>query len=394
MKLYHGSPKDLKVLKPQQARGTNEFENTRSIFLTKTFQNAALYSLGKTLKGKTAFALPPNKLLVVGNYTPLSEGYVYEVNVDATKGIWNQYSYDKTIKVFKKTKIKLEDYKDRIHHVKNKEELFKECLREKKKWLNLQGYSIPRLKFLESKPNHYLNTILRFLMPRAGEWAWENKILNEYPSLKKNLLKSKNSYEKEEIIKKYFSDVHCSKNKEIKNKKRSFQREWNKTEDRFMLELFETIGIFFPKNIRTIKAHITLIPICPRNLKDYSFDIYCNFKISQMKAVCMHEIFHFLYFKKYKEVFSKRTQKCEYKLGLHLSEIVPSVVLNTEKFQQIMKYKHKTYEEYKRIKINGICLVDNVASMFERRRNFEDFLIKTDTFFSKNKQKIEKALKD
>jgi hypothetical protein len=59
MKLYHGSPKNLKVIKPKDAKGIDEFENQNAIFLTDDFVQAALYAIGKTLKGKTIFALPP-----------------------------------------------------------------------------------------------------------------------------------------------------------------------------------------------------------------------------------------------------------------------------------------------------------------------------------------------
>ncbi len=135
MKLYHGSPKSLNVIKPQIASGDDEFENQKAIFLSDNFDQAALYSLGKTLKGKTVFALPPGKLIIVGNYHPSATGYVYEVEVNGKKGIWDQYSYDKPIKVFKKVKIRLEEYQDKIYHVPSKENLLEICSNEKKKWL-------------------------------------------------------------------------------------------------------------------------------------------------------------------------------------------------------------------------------------------------------------------
>ena len=57
MKLYHGSPKKLKIIKPIQAKGLTKFENQKAIFLCRTFKHASLYAIGKTLKGKTSFAL-------------------------------------------------------------------------------------------------------------------------------------------------------------------------------------------------------------------------------------------------------------------------------------------------------------------------------------------------
>lgn len=131
MKLYHGSPKSLKLIKPQQARGQDEFENQKAIFLADSFDQAALYAIGKTLKNKTNFALLSNKLVIVGNQKP-SKGYVYTVNVNAKKGIWNQYSYPKIIKKFTKKLINPKDYKKNIIHVSSKEKLIEICTKEKR----------------------------------------------------------------------------------------------------------------------------------------------------------------------------------------------------------------------------------------------------------------------
>ena len=78
MKLYHGSPKKLNIIKPLQAKGLTKFENQKAIFLCKTFKHSALYALGKTLKGKTSFALTPNKLIIVGKKKP-KLGYVMKL---------------------------------------------------------------------------------------------------------------------------------------------------------------------------------------------------------------------------------------------------------------------------------------------------------------------------
>ena len=127
MKLYHGSPVDLKIIEPQQAKGLEESENKKAIYLTDTFLQAALYALGKSLKGKTAFALPPGKLVIVGDLKPATSGFVYEVDVDAEKGVRDQYAYFKPIKEFKKTKVFLKDYKKNLVYVKTKDELKEFC---------------------------------------------------------------------------------------------------------------------------------------------------------------------------------------------------------------------------------------------------------------------------
>ena len=122
MRLYHGSPKKLKILKPSIAKGLTKFENQKAVFLCKTFVHAALYAIGKTLKGKTSFALTPRKLIIVGEKMP-STGYVYEVDVEATKGRRGQFAYGKSINNFRVERVNPKDYNKNIVYVKDVEEL-------------------------------------------------------------------------------------------------------------------------------------------------------------------------------------------------------------------------------------------------------------------------------
>ena len=125
MKLYHGSPKKLKIIMPKQAKGINKFENQKAVFLCKTFNHAALYAIGKSLKGKASFGIIPKKLMIIGNLKPNSRGYVFEVNVNAKKGPRGQYSYNKQIRKFKIYKVNIKDYQKYITYFKTKEEIMR-----------------------------------------------------------------------------------------------------------------------------------------------------------------------------------------------------------------------------------------------------------------------------
>lgn len=394
MRLYHGSPKKLRRLIPHKSKGLDDFENKRAIFLTKSFKQASLYALGKSLKGKTFFALPPGKLIILGNNVPKSRGYVYEVRVNATKGLFNQYFYEKPIRKFKISEINIKNYQRRIVHVNELNKFNQLCLYERKKFLNKNKCFFPRVNFYISHPKKYLKVILRFLNPSKGEWNWKRKILSKYSSLEELLKNQRNFETRKNIILNFFKKEHASKLNNIKIKKRDFKKEWKKYEERFFMALLESIGTCFYPQIKKIRINLTLNPICPRYIKTASFDIYSNFNSTQAVAVCMHEITHFLYFKKYKEMLKKYSFKCDKNLSLHLSEIVPYLILNSKKFQDILEYNHLTYQEYFNIKIKGKSLVRNMQDFFDKRETFEEFLKEADKFFFKNGRKIKESLKN
>lgn len=127
MKLFHGSSKKVRVLKPQQAKGLTKFQNLKAVFLTKSFKQAALYSLGKQLRGKTGFGVN-KKLCIIGNFK-LRIGYVYEFDLEEglIKGTGKYdegiYAVNRELRNFKLHKIKPEDYEKDIEYVSSKEEL-------------------------------------------------------------------------------------------------------------------------------------------------------------------------------------------------------------------------------------------------------------------------------
>lgn len=126
MKLYHGSPQNLDVIKPQKAEGLNEFENITGVFLTYNFLHAVLYAIGKTLKGKAAFGVSESKLVILGKLIPKA-GYVYEVEVkNPIKGHRGQYAFEGELKPIKKTKVFPKDYEQHFIRVKTKEDILKE----------------------------------------------------------------------------------------------------------------------------------------------------------------------------------------------------------------------------------------------------------------------------
>ena len=131
MRLFHGSPLDLSVLKPSRARGLSEFEGLEAVFLTGTFLQAALYAIGKGLKGRASFGVSETKLVVLGGFE-LKPGFVYEVEVDekeVIEGEHGQYACLSELVPLKKTRVFPGDYVEHVVRVSSKKQLIKELER-------------------------------------------------------------------------------------------------------------------------------------------------------------------------------------------------------------------------------------------------------------------------
>lgn len=101
-----------------------------------------------------------------------------------------------------------------------------------------------------------------------------------------------------------------------------------------------------------------------------------------MKAITTHELLHFIYFEKWKSTFPKDDiSKFEAPNEIwKLSELMPEIILNDKKIQQIFSYPFSTYKEYHNFSVNGKSVSKELQKIYENRKNFSDFLKKSRKF--------------
>ncbi len=246
---------------------------------------------------------------------------------------------------------------------------------------------LPKVKFKVAPFEHYINSINYFLSPKK-DWDKSYKILNLYPKLKKKLKGIVDKEKRTKITKEFFKELQEKDKKEFEIAKKHFQKEWNKINNKVMIALSEILEIKWPKNTMKIIAFVNPNPICPRNIKKRTYDIYYKSKI--MKDISLHEILHFIYFEKWKQVFPKTKEK-EFDMPYlvwSLSEMVPAVILKDERIQKIFKHKPLVYQEYINFKIKNKPLLKHLQGFYNKRKNFEDFLKQSWRFVNKYKKEI------
>ncbi len=160
------------------------------------------------------------------------------------------------------------------------------------------------------------------------------------------------------------------------------KKNWRKIEKQYLTILSEILDTSWPRDKKIIKAMISINPICPRLINDWSFSLFYKQKDKKMKETIMHEICHFLYFKKWGEIIQNDRRKTfEYPyIEWHLSEILAPVILNDSRIQKLLKHKATFYKEHRKLKISGINVPKYFSMLYKRyeikRYNFDDFLKK------------------
>lgn len=229
---------------------------------------------------------------------------------------------------------------------------------------------VPKVKFRLADTNFETFMLYYFCFGYNSKY-----VFRRHPKLKAALKYAKGKKKRTNIIRKYVKKIWNDKIDELENHRKIFQKEWNKINNKYMSALSEILEIEWPSNRRSITALISINSICPRILKTWTFSVW-GFESDkrQMYEVVAHEVLHFLYFKKWKEVFphsKERTFDTPY-LEWHLSEILAPVILNNPKIQRIIKKKPLEYPEHRKIMIGRNSVTKHFQLIYNKSLKYHE----------------------
>ncbi len=249
--------------------------------------------------------------------------------------------------------------------------------------------NFPKVKFIDISLATEVDWLHGFLF--QNKWGWGKYIIKKHPKIKQ-VFSLKNEQEQINFLKQYAVQFRKNDLKTIKKNKKRYKKEWEKIEKDFFELLSKIMEINWPKSRKTIKAMISLNPICPRFLNDWSFSIFYNYKkIPRAIEVIMHECCHFLYFEKWKKLYPKMDRKKfeSPHIEWHLSEILAPVILNDARIQKLLKKEADFYKEYQNLIINKTKVPKYFSLLYEKYQDkqfdFASFLKMVYSKIKKNK---------
>lgn len=220
----------------------------------------------------------------------------------------------------------------------------------------------------------------QFCSPRKTGWNWSDRIYRNYPELKDILEKMEGDDERYREVYS-FVRVYIQKNrKELEKLARKYQKEWGAINDSYVSLLFTYFDTPLP-SLRRMYAFVSIVPIFPRFLDDWAFNVSSR-NPDMMIPIAMHEILHFVYFKKWMEVFpdTHRKELDSPYLVWYLSEILAPIILrNHPDIQKIYPPKaHNHYKEFDALHIGEVPLMAYFTELYRQhlkeRSSFEEFL--------------------
>lgn len=181
-----------------------------------------------------------------------------------------------------------------------------------------------------------------------------------YPELRTIQNSCKNKDECMKRFREFLENLQNIRKEKMLTAKKEIETEWEKISEDFLKALSDHFQTEWPENKSDIVGYISNLPVFPRFLDDYQF--YVGYKnVADAIETSAHEIVHFLWFKKWKEVFPE-TERKEYEsphLTWRLSEIMDPIILQCyPKIKELIKPKKWGYSSFEDIKIGDIGMTD------------------------------------
>ena len=224
---------------------------------------------------------------------------------------------------------------------------------------------IPEVTFEIANPDSEAELFYSFIKEGRRD-RWLGVFNRIYPELVNELAYIKNREEGIVICKNFTERTHESNKEKIQSAKVLFEVEWKKIETNFLRTLSDHFETTWPEDKQKITGAVTVLPVFPRFLDKYSF--YVGHKdISKMIETSAHEIVHFLWFKKWKEVFPecKRSEYESPHLAWRLSEIIDPIILQCQpQIKELIKPTSWGYSSFKEIKIGDLSMTDYFKKIY------------------------------
>ena len=196
-------------------------------------------------------------------------------------------------------------------------------------------------------------------------------VISLFPELE-NLKDNQDTNEQiEDIVKKYYYDnLNLIKEKIIE-----YSNIWNKYNDLYLDALSKYFEVSLD-NISIIPAYVGIIPIFPRYLDSYSFSIGIVEEEKLIETVA-HEILHFFWFEKWKEIFLDYNEE-EFEspsLIWKYSEMVVDPILNSKIFKDIFKINYKAYDSFYSLYDKEVKVMDKLKEIYNENTSISNKIL-------------------
>lgn len=173
----------------------------------------------------------------------------------------------------------------------------------------------------------------------------------------------------EQVVRNQYNKNYDELEKEVER----YNRIWDEYNEKYFPLLSKYLNTNWPEDKLVINAEIGFIPVCPRYIDTYSFDLYTDMSDLGLIRVCAHETLHFLWFKKWMEMYPDTPIDGNEipDLVWKYSEMITDPVLNNKPFD-IFNFKEEGYDSFYEMYDGDELVMDKLRKLYEKDMTIEE----------------------
>lgn len=235
---------------------------------------------------------------------------------------------------------------------------------------------MPKVIFKKMSLEANINNIKWMYFSGDDNLSFKSSVINYFPDLKdidSNMSKEEIETKIEELIQECYEYSENKLDEEVKR----YNDIWKEYNNNYFEALGRYLNIEWPSDKNEIIASVGLIPIFPRYLDSFSFDLSYGLDKEKVVEVTAHETLHFLWFNKWKRLFPNfKREEFDYPhIIWEYSEMVTDPILNSKEINKVINIEEKAYDYFYELKLNNVSLMEMLKEIYESTKPIEEKMI-------------------
>lgn len=225
---------------------------------------------------------------------------------------------------------------------------------------------MPKIIFRKMSLEENINNIKWMYFSDDSALNFRTAVINYFPDLN-DINDSLSIEEKNKKIEDLIIECYEYSEKKLIEEAKRYNEVWKKYNDAYFNVLSKYLNIDWPKDKEIVIANVGLIPIFPRYLDSFSFDLSHGLEEMKIIEVAAHETLHFLWFEKWKQIYPDWTrEEFDYPhIVWEYSEMVTAPILNSKEINKVLQIVEKSYDYF--YEIDGLMAgLNNIYSSNKR----------------------------
>lgn len=248
------------------------------------------------------------------------------------------------------------------------------------------------LTFKNQGYDYMLEAILEFQGEEQGEFFRESLYMF-YPSFDKDKMNSLTTEERKEYIDSELRQIYDDNEVLLEDKIKAYQAHWDNNQGVIEKTFEEIFDMKLKSEFNFMEGKISLNPVSPRYIETSTFDVFYLNSERGALGLSLHEITHFLWFKKWQDIFKDNPE--EYgapHLKWIFSEMVVESILSDERLKVLNPYTgHNVYEYFYKLELCGQPVLDILDKLY-RENSIDEFMKKGFEFCKDNEALIRSVM--